>query len=128
VTQEIKKLRHPISVTINGQPCTLLTSGYLAHAMNRTPWTIKYWQRIGLFPRAPFVLSPSTPARRSLFPEPFVKSLKAIAMKSYYGARLDRDDFQRFHDDVQAAYKETVRPLLQRGITEEMLAFAENVL
>ena len=116
---KVKGLRSPIRTTINGHACVLYTNGYIAHIMNRTPWCIAYWQRIGLFPKSRIALNPSNrPAKRWLWPEPFLQSLRVIAKSSYYGERLERADFQRFHDDVFAAYEKTIKPLLVPAVIE----------
>lgn len=116
---KVKGLRSPIRTTINGHATVLYTNGWVVHILNRTPWTLQHWQRIGLFPKAPFTLNPSNrPAKRWLWPEPFLQSLKVIGKSSYYGDRLDRADFQRFHDDVFAAYEKSVKPLLARAVIE----------
>jgi hypothetical protein len=108
----VKYLRSPIKTEIGGRPCTLLTIGHLAHALGRTPWTIRHWTRLGLLPPAPFDLRPEDPRRRRrLYPQPFVLALADIAALDYVGARLDRNQWQRFQVEVWEAYQATVVPL-----------------
>ena len=49
---KVKGLRRPMRTTFNGHDCVLYTTGYVAHVLNRTPWCIAHWQRIGLFPKS----------------------------------------------------------------------------
>jgi hypothetical protein len=114
-----KNLRRPITTVINGHQCVMLTTGYVANAVGRTPWTIKHWQRIGLLPAPTLVLHPEVPsARRGLYPMSFVKCLAEIARRDYMDHRLDRADWQRFHAEVFAAYEKTILPLLKRSVIE----------
>ena len=109
----IKNLRRPITATINGKSITLLTIGHVAHAVGRTTASVKYWERCGLFPLSQFWLSPDdSPAQPlRLYPETFVKSLIQIRQEDYLGARLDRDQWPRFYEDVTAAYERAMAPL-----------------
>lgn len=117
---KIKNLRRPIIQTINGQPVTLLTVGYVSRALGRTKWTVKNWTRLGLLPPAPFLLRPDVPnTRRNLYPRSFVNALEQIASQDYVARRLDRGDWQRFQDEVLEAYDETVMPLLIPSVTED---------
>jgi hypothetical protein len=73
-----------------------------------------------LLPKTPFAINPGPrSAKRALYPEPYVKALKAIADQDYVGVRLDYVNWQRFHDEVRLAYSETVVPLLTDGVTEQ---------
>jgi hypothetical protein len=116
-----KYLRLPIRTEIGGRACTLLSIGHVAHALRRTTWTVRYWERIGLLPESPFVLNPDVPrTRRRLYPEGFVNRLGEIADRGYLGKRLDHEQWQQFHDEVLAAYWATVAPLLS-GVTAGQL-------
>ena len=120
MTARIKNLRHPIHTEINGEHCTLLPIGYVAHALGRSVWTVKYWTKLGLLPRAPFAQRRDTPnTRRRLYPQPFVQSLAEIANRGYLGTRLERSEWARFRRDVHLAFEKTVVPLLIRGVTDE---------
>jgi hypothetical protein len=121
VDTKIKNLRRPIIQTINGQPVTLLTVGYVSRALGRTKWTVKNWTRLGLLPPAPFLLRPDVPnTRRYLYPHGFVKCLAEIARQPYVIRRLDRSDWGQFHHEVSRAYEQTVTPLLAAGVTASM--------
>ena len=110
--QSPKFLRHPIAHEANGQRCTLLTIGHLAHALGRSTWTVRYWTRLGLLPEPVFHLSPGSPkAHRTLYPEPYVLALAEIIDQGYVGLRLDREQWRRFQLDAWTAYQETVVPL-----------------
>jgi len=110
---KIKSLHQPIEVAINGQPCTMLTVGYVARALGRITWTLRYWTKIGLFPSTPFYWDPSaTRIRFRLYPEAIVERLGEIIDAGYLGNRLDRESRVRFHEDVLRAYRETITPLL----------------
>jgi hypothetical protein len=118
--QQMKSLHHPIPMEIGGEECQLLTVGYVAHVLHRTSWTIRHWTQLNLFPEAPFVLDPGTSrTRRRLYPSAFLEALGEITNRSYYGKRLDRDRWDRFHNDVFTAYEETVVPLLRQGVVAE---------
>jgi len=111
-------LRRPISAAIRGQKCELLTSGHLAHAVARTPRTIRAWQQMNLLPKAPFVLHPeSFRNRRWLWPSDFVDAMVEIAESGVIGTRLDYrswDLFERMVDDAEGQH---ILPLLGEGVT-----------
>ena len=116
-----KNLHKPIRREINGHDCMFLTIGYIAHVLGRTTWTIKHWEKIGLFPPAPFIQHADVPrTRRRLYPEAFVEQLDEIVKRGYVGQRMDRDDWRRFHREVRSAYEATVTPLRHPrvGVTE----------
>jgi hypothetical protein len=116
MVDKVRNLHRPILVKINGEECPMLTIGYVALALRRTTWTIKYWQRIGLLPRDAFVLNPnSQSARRRLFPEQYVQRLDAIG-RQYLGPRMDRDQWATFRRLAFEAFEETVAPLLGRNV------------
>lgn len=121
MAQRIKNLRHPIHTEINGQPCVLLTVGYLADAIGRSTWTVKYWTEvIGLLPPPVRIEHPETPnLRRGLYTATFVSAMKKYASKDYVVDRLDRKDWPRFHAEVLRAYELTVAPLLQPCLTRD---------
>ena len=105
LVDKIKNLRRPVVAEINGHPVSLVTVGYAAHVLGRTSWTIKYWTKVGLFPRAPYVINPNDPrTRRHLYSEAFIDSLVVIANRGYLGRRLDRDQWQRFRNEVFTAF------------------------
>ena len=101
-------LRHPISALVNGQPTTLLTVGHVAAALGRTTTCLKEWERMGLFPPAPYRLRGS---RARVYPEQFVKSISLIRDQGYVGRRLHRSDWERFQSEVWRAYKEALKTL-----------------
>jgi hypothetical protein len=45
--------------------------------------------------------------------------MRLIARKDYVVRRLEREDWPRFHDEVNGADLETAAPLLGAGITKE---------
>jgi hypothetical protein len=59
VADHIRNLDHPITVNVYGEMVTFMTVGYVAAALNRTPWTI--WEQLDLFPRAAFYLRRDDP-------------------------------------------------------------------
>jgi hypothetical protein len=106
-----------IRIVLHGREHEMVTIGHLARALGRTVWTVKSWEQLGLLPRAAFVLNPnSLSARRRLYPPAYVDALQEIRKQGYLGRRLDRDQWQRFHAEVWAAYQATVTPLLARGV------------
>jgi hypothetical protein len=107
-----KYLRRPIEAEISGQPVTLLTIGHLAREVNRTPWTIHYWQRIGLLPQLPFFTNHPNPLyRRGVYPEPFVLRVADMFIRNGIGERLGREDWEWFRDEVFAAFQDTMESL-----------------
>ena len=115
MVEKQRNLHKPIHGVINGQPCELLTVGYLCLGLRRTSWTLRHWEKIGLFPPAPFVQHPDdSRIRRRLYPSPYVDALKDIGERGYLGRRMDRNQWNRFHDEVRAAYQTTVDPLMER--------------
>jgi hypothetical protein len=108
-----------IDTRIDGVSTKLCTIGHVADALNRTGWTIRNWQRLGVIPEAPFLLSPEVPrTRRRLYPAEYVDALNEIAERGYLGRRLNADQLHRFKEDVSLAYEKTVAPLLNAGVTE----------
>ena len=128
VVSKIKGHRHPIITQIKGQEVTLLTVAYVAKAIGRSKWSVKHWQRLGLLPEPPFVLHPDVQeARRYLYPATFVQCLAEIASQDYVVRRLERQDWQRFQNEVWTAYETTVAPLLGTCVTREAVsAMAET--
>ena len=119
MVEKVLGLRNPIHAKVNGRECTFYTSGYVAIILQRTPWTIRWWQRKGLFPEPPFFLNPDNPrTRRGLYPEPFLEALAEIAARGYLKERLDHYEWRRFHNDVCEAYESTVTPLLDESVMQ----------
>ena len=113
--KRIPNLHRPIEMEIGGQTVTLLTVGHVAKALGRTTATIKWWEGIGLFPRAPLRLYPDLPAaNRRLYPSEFVRALRQMNF-DYLGTRLDHRDFQRFHDEVVEVFEEAMAPIRELG-------------
>jgi hypothetical protein len=118
VAKAIKNLRRPITHSVNDQTCQLVTVGYLGHALRRTVWTTRRWTTLGLLPEAPFVLSPNvSSSKRRLYPAAFITRLEEIAKQDYMADRLERKDWARFQREVAAAYRDTIEPLLDFGVT-----------
>jgi hypothetical protein len=116
MAKSVKNLRRPITAQIEGKDCTLLTIGYMAAAIHRTSWTIKYWERLGLLPPAPFVVNPERlRTKRHLYPEQFVAAIARV-MNDYPGERLERDQWRSFRKRANEAYAETIGPLLTPGV------------
>jgi hypothetical protein len=89
--------------------------GYVAQALGRTSTTIKIWEKYGLFPQAPYLMnSKSISARRRLYPEDFIKSLKQIRDHGYIRQRMDRNVWQVFQREVLEALQRAVAPLNNR--------------
>lgn len=90
----------------------LLPIGYLTAALRRTRWTVLYWERMKLLPPTPFVMNPDYHrAKRRLFPEDYLLELARIT-KRYPSARLEREQWRSFQEDVYDAYNRHVMPLL----------------
>jgi len=70
-----------------------------------------------LFPPAPFWQRPDgTPAaRRRLYPVDFVKALPMLGDRYMLGKRLDREQWQDFHDAVFALLAHSLAPLRPAG-------------
>lgn len=124
MVEKVRNLRRPIYKEIGGHDYALFTIGYIASVLGRTVWTVKYWERIGLFPKAAFMLSPNVSrTRRRLYPEAFVDRLDDIVKQGYLGKRMNRADWRRFQHEVFAAFEATVRPLIiGSGVTESPTA------
>jgi hypothetical protein len=120
MVEKVRNLRAPIHKEVGGHEYALFTIGYVASVLGRTTWTIKHWERIGLFPKAAFMLSPSVSrTRRRLYPEAFVDRLDDIVKQGYLGKRMNRADWRRFQKEVFTAYKVTVAPIIDGvGVTE----------
>jgi len=115
--QNVRGLRR-IRATINDREVTLLTVGYVAHALGRTVWTVHDWTRLNLLPQAPFILNPEVSrTRRHLWPEAYVNALSEIAGHMEIGSRMNRDQWQLFYALVRQAHEDTVVPLLPPGVT-----------
>jgi len=113
IFERISDLRAPIPFNIAGQEIELLTIAYVAHSLGRTPWTIRSWQRLGLFPRTPFHIHPAIPhLRRHLFPTQFVDAVAELVRRNHLRERLNRDGLDSIQRDVFEAYRLTVVPLL----------------
>lgn len=118
VPKHPKGLRHPIRTQINGQPVVLLTVGHLARALARTPWTVRHWQCLGLLPLPPFAIREEDfQRRRWLYPESFVEALAEVIERNGVGPRLERREWGAFQQQVAAAYRATVEPLLTDGVS-----------
>ena len=112
--RHLRNHHHGIWVTApNGTEVRLLTVGYVAAALGRSRWTLLEWERLGLLPKAAFVMNPRRHrAKRRLYTEEYVLELSRI-MKRYPGARLERDSWRRFQKDVYDAYNRLTMPLLR---------------
>lgn len=118
MTESTKSLRSPLTLTVGGKRVKLLTIGYVASALGRTNWTVRYYEQIGLMPPAAFVLNKETlETRRRLYVEEYVEALAEIARQDFFGERLEYEDWKRFRRLVCDAYKEVVEPLLPLGVT-----------
>jgi hypothetical protein len=74
---------------------------------------VLYWERIKLLPPTPFVIYPDRyRAKRRLYPEDYVEELGRITKKHYPGARLERESWRGFQEQVYEAYNDLVMPLL----------------
>ena len=112
--RHLKNHHHGIWVTApNGTEVRLLTVGYVAAALGRSRWTLLEWERLGLLPKAPFVMNPRRHrAKRRLYTEEYVLELARIMERYYPAARLDRKQWRRFQQDVHQIYDRLVMPLL----------------
>jgi hypothetical protein len=91
----------------------LVTVGYLAQAVNRTTWSIRHWQAIGLMPPPPFHTNHPNPLyRRGVYPQSFVDAVAEIVKRNEIGPRLERRFWSAFRNEVDIAYEETVESLL----------------
>ena len=87
--------------------------GYIATSLRRTRGTALLWKKIKLLPPTPFATNPDRHrAKRRLYPEPYVSELARITERHYRGARLEREHWRSFQEDVYAAYNRLVMPLL----------------
>ncbi len=108
-----KGLRSPLLADVRGRQVQMLTVGHMALAINRSTWTVRYWERAGLLPVPPFALHQyDAQRRRWLYPQPFVEAVAEIIKRNQIGDRLDRKDWAWFRDEVFAAFERTVQPLL----------------
>jgi len=115
----VKNLRHPITAQIGGQTVELVTIGTLAHALGRTTWCVKYWERLGLLPPAPFIINMcDSRTRRRLYPADLVAQAGRLMEHEGWGRRLERDDWQNFATKMAATYGDVLAPLFPEGITQ----------
>jgi len=118
VQTDVRNLRHPIRVTIDDETVELVTSGYLAAAVGRTPRTIRNWRALNLLPPAPFVLHfKSFSRRRWLYPLDFVDAVAEIAAVCEIGRRMRRDRWLQWEQMVDEAEEQFISPLLGSGVT-----------
>jgi hypothetical protein len=111
VPRRQENMRRPITTLISGKPVEMVTIGYVARVFGRSTATIKYWERVGLFPPAPFRFRPNAPSvNRRLYPSDFVKTLHRLDF-GYLGTRLDYRDFPRFHEEVRQALQDCLASL-----------------
>jgi len=100
----------PVQIEIGGQVFECLMVGSCARVLDRSVNTIRLWEKRGLFPRAPFRFHPRIDSvNRRLYPRQFVQALVEIGQ--YLGPRLDRRDFQTFHDLVHEAMDDALKPI-----------------
>jgi len=119
VSAHIRNLRHPVEVEIDGRRYSLVTTGYLAAAIGRTPRTVRLWQEQSLLPRAPFVLHFKSPyARRWLYPAEFVDAVADIAAVCETGKRMDKSKWDSWEKMIDDAEEEFISPLLGLGVTQ----------
>jgi hypothetical protein len=117
MSRHVRNLRHALHVTGGTGDYDLLTIGYLARAVGRTPWTILYWQRIGLLPPAPFVINANkVNIRRRLYPARYVAELARLMNKHYPSPRLERVYWSSFKKETSDAYRRHVQPLIGDGV------------
>ena len=117
-----------IRASINDREVTLLTVGYVAHALGRSVWTVHDWTRLNLLPEAPFILNPEVSrTRRHLWPEAYVDALSEIAGHMEIGARMNRDQWQLFYALVRQAHEDTVVPILPVGVTEPIAITEDQI-
>ena len=125
--QNVHGLRR-IRATINDREVTLLTVGYVAHALGRTVWTVHDWTRLDLLPQAPFVINPDVSrTRRHLWPEAYVDALAEITGDLEIGSRMNRDQWQLFYAMVRQAHEDTVVPLLPVGVTGPIVITEDQI-
>ena len=118
MTEQTAFLRKPISAIIRSNKCQLVTTGHVAHALRRTPRTVRYWQEMCLLPKPPFVLnSHSIRSRRWLYPADFVEALAEIAESGLIGDRIDQQNVAIVEHMIDDAEAEFITPLLGEGVT-----------
>ena len=93
-------------VEVDGVQVRLLTVGALAAAVNRTSATIRFWERRGLIPRAPYVLETEDPrAKRRLYPPEIVEAVRRVALQECFGRRRPSDRFLRQQERLCDAWR-----------------------
>jgi hypothetical protein len=118
MVEKIKNLHNAIPIEINEHVYNFYTVGYIAHVLQRTIWTIGYWERIDLFPKSPFLLySKVAKTNYRVYPEAFIDELQVIVGCRYLGKRLNFYDRKRFYYEVRDAYEWTITPLVNQGVT-----------
>lgn len=95
---------------VGGREVELLTISQLAEALNRSPVTIRKWERKGVIPKAMFVKpgkNNDPRGRRRLYSKPQVEAMVRIAAQENLLLDLHRHvSTTRFTDRVFTAFKE----------------------
>jgi hypothetical protein len=105
VAEVTKYLHRPIELTIEGQEVRFFCVGYIAAILNRSRATICRWERLGLFPKAHYILKPNDRCvRRRLYSEAFLDALQELVVSRPLEPRLERDQWARFSHAVFAAH------------------------
>jgi hypothetical protein len=101
-----------VRVRVNGHVVECVTIGGLAAVFNRTPHTLRCWQRSGLIPPAPFLLrSDDYRAVRRLYPIELVDALVPVVESGRFGRRRRSGRYLPQHAQIMEVWNAAVRSL-----------------
>lgn len=104
--------RNPIIFTVKGKPEEFFTIGALGNALNRSPNTLRAWEKDGTIPRTPYTKPSDDPrGRRRLYPRGMVEGLMRIAAEEgiFYPDKGKKITDTRFTIRVQELFKRILK-------------------
>ena len=108
-----------LTVQVDGTIIHCVTVGGLAAAVNRSPRTIRGWERSGLIPAAPLVLPGEQNTRRRLYPVLLVAAIKEVAIREGFGRRRPSGRYLRQQQMLYEAWNAALASLTRgEGVTE----------
>jgi hypothetical protein len=110
-----------LTVQVDGTIIHCVTVGGLAAAVNRSPRTIRGWERSGLIPAAPLVLPGEQNTRRRLYPVLLVAAIKEVATREGFGRRRPSGIFLNQQKQIGDAWQRVMLSLISEhsGVIEE---------
>jgi MerR HTH family regulatory protein len=92
-------------LNVEGVRVECVSVGVLAAALQRTPRTIRYWQAMGLLPRAPLVVASDDPRGvRRYYPVKLVEALREVVEREGFGQRRPSGVDSRQRERLRSAW------------------------